>query len=342
MKSSLPKIIIENNSFKKTPKEIKHLGHSFTIITDLHLKKLAEELLKSVRGCGLRCNLIILPPGEKTKSLSFVEKIARSLVRLGVKRDGVLIALGGGVIGDLVGFIASIYMRGIRYVAVPTTLLAMTDSSIGSKTGVDFPEGKNLLGSFCHPALVVIDPLLLKGLPDRDFHAGFSEVIKHAIIEDKKFFAFLEKNARKILNRNMQTVKKVIAESVRIKLKIVKGDEKESLTGKPDKSRMLLNYGHTVGHALEKLSNYALGHGNAVAIGMVAENRLAVGKNLLNETDSERIINLIKNYGLPTKIPLEFSQNAIKKAMELDKKTIGDKLYFALPTKIGQAKIIGL
>lgn len=336
-----PKIIIENGAFKTIPQKIAHCGAVFTIITDNNLKNLGDELLGKMRSGGLKCNMLILPAGEHTKSLNFIERAAKSLLKLKMKRDSCLIALGGGMIGDFTGFLASIYMRGIKYISVPTTLLAMGDSSVGGKTGVDMEEGKNLLGAFYNPEIVIMDPLLLKEMPERSYRYGLSEIVKHAVISDSKFFKFIEKNAGAILNRKPQVLKKLIAQSVKIKLRIVGRDPHESLNPKGD-CRMLLNYGHTVGHALEKLSNYELAHGEAVSIGMVAENRLAVGKKLLKEIDAERIENLLKRLKLPTKIPAEYSDQELKRAMDMDKKNIGGKLCFALPIKIGKARIFQL
>lgn len=348
MAHHFPAIIIENNAFKKIPQKIKGAGHSFAIITDPHLKKLGEELLEQMRRNGLNANLLIVPAGEKTKSLAVVEKLAQSLVKLGFRRDGCIIALGGGVIGDLAGFLASIYMRGIPFVIIPTTLLAMVDASIGGKTGVDLAEGKNLLGTFYHPIMVMMDLALLKSLPERDYKAGLAEIVKHGVIADAKYFKFLEKNCTAIMQRKLHVLKKMIAESVRIKMNIVRRDEKEAVRKfagdfhAEGTSRMLLNYGHTVGHALEKLSGYDLSHGEAISIGMVAENRVAVGKKLLKERDALRIKNLLQRFRLPIKIPAEYSPHAIKKALMSDKKYVGGKLHFALPVKIGKARILAL
>lgn len=336
------RIIIQNGSFEKIPNLVRGLGTRFFILTDAHLKSRSEELRARMRKTGLRTHLLVVPAGEQAKTLSFVEKVCRSLVNAGAKRDSALLGLGGGVIGDLGGFIASIFMRGIPFISIPSTLLAMGDSSIGGKTGVDLPDGKNLVGTFSQPRIVVMDPLLLKTLSDREFRNGLAEVIKHSIIADGNFFRFLKKNASAILARKPKILEKMIRWSVRIKLKIVGKDEKESVKIKGAHSRMLLNYGHTVGHALEVLSDFTLPHGEAVSIGMVAENRVAVGKNLLREEDAKRILEVLKSYGLPTKIPAQYSASAINRALALDKKNINGKLYFALPAKIGHAKIVPL
>lgn len=342
MKNAPPSIIIENGALQKLPGKLKSLGKAFVIVTDEHLKKLGEEILHNLRRAGFTANLLIVPAGETTKSLAFVEKMARSLVKLGIKRDGVLIGLGGGVIGDIAGFLASIYMRGITFVSIPTTLLAMGDSGIGGKTGVDLPEGKNLLGTFSEPRLILMDPLLLKTLPEREFRAGLAEIVKHGIIADRNFFIFLEKNVRGILARKPVLLKKMIQKSVAIKQRIVLADPHESIKKTSGISRMLVNYGHTVGHALEQLSHYELSHGEAVSIGMVAENRVAVGKKYLKEKEANRILNLLKAFHLPVKFPKEYAPSAIKRMMAMDKKNLDGKLYFALPVRIGKAKIVAL
>lgn len=341
MEYEVPKIRIENGAFKKIPAHVGKYGKKFTIITDGNIKKLGNDLLSAMRKSGLSCNLIILPPGEHTKSISFVEKIATHLVNLGNKRDSCLIALGGGVVGDLTGFVASIFMRGINYVSVPTTMLAMCDSGIGGKTGVDLPEGKNLLGTFYNPKEVIIDPLLVTSLPEKQIRIGMAEVIKHAVLADAQFFKFLNQNTLAILSKKPTVLKQTIAKSVQIKLSIVKKDGREMLQNtERNVSRMLLNYGHTVGHALEKLSKFALSHGEAIAIGMVAENRIAVGKKLLKEIDAVKIESLIKKFGLPIKMPQEYSPAQLETAMGMDKKHIDGKLFFALPLGIGKAKIL--
>lgn len=334
------RIIIQNDSFKKIPHLVRKIGERFAILTDSHLKKLGEELRGRMRSAGLKTNLFVVPAGEQTKTFAFVEKICRSFVNAGMKRDSVLLGLGGGVIGDLGGFVASIFMRGIPFINIPTTLLAMADSSIGGKTGVDLPEGKNLIGTFWNSQLVIMDPLLLKTLSEREFRNGLAEVIKHSIIADTKFFGFLRKNAAAVLSQKPAILKKMILWSVRIKQRIVEKDEKESVKKTNGHSRMLLNYGHTVGHALEVLSDFKLPHGEAVSIGMIAENRVAVGKNLLREKSAQEIFELLKRYRLPTKIPSEYSPSEIDRTLSLDKKNIGGKLYFALPTKIGYAKVV--
>lgn len=335
-----PKIIIASGALKMLPAKVKNISKTFTIITDKNLAKLGEELRSALRKEKVTCNLLVLPAGEHTKSLTMVGKIAESLLKLGMKRDSCIIGLGGGVITDLAGFVASIYMRGVAYVCVPTTLLSMADASMGGKTGVDLAEGKNLIGTFYHPRLIFMDPAVLKTLPEREFRSGMAEIIKHSIIADRALFTMLAKNHAALKRRDLTILTKIIRRSSAIKMKIVKADEHESVQKKgKGVSRMLVNYGHTVGHALEKLSGYTIPHGEAVAIGMVAENRIAVGKNLLKESEAELITALLKKFHLPTTIPQQYSSRAIQQAMSMDKKNLSDGLYFAIPMKIGKAVV---
>lgn len=339
MKNTKPKIIIESGALKRIAAILKPLGQSFIIISDSNLEKQAQDMMKAIQRSKARCGALLAPAGENAKSLEIAGKIAESMMKLGARRDSVLIAFGGGVIGDLAGFTASIFMRGIRFALIPTTLLAMADSGIGGKTGVDLNKAKNVLGTFYTPEIIVIDLNMLKTLPQKQFVIGLAEIVKHGVIASKPLFNYLEKNSSAILKRKPKCLKRIIKDSIRIKLKIVGHDERESIKITKNRSRMLLNYGHTVGHALEQLSNFAISHGEAVSIGMVAENRIATGKNMLKEAEARRIASLLKKFGLPVQIPSEYSPAQIKKALSSDKKNIGGKLHFALPVKIGKAVI---
>ncbi len=338
-------LIIEEKALSRLHEYASKISENFCIISDTNLAKQANDLAAQLKKHKLVCHVLIIPAGEKSKTFSVVEKIISSLVKLNMRRDSAIIAFGGGVVGDVAGFVSSIYMRGIQFINIPTTVLAMADSSIGGKTGIDLDEGKNLVGSFYDPELLLMDPLLLKSLPDKEFRNGFAEIIKHAIIRDKKFFTFLEKNNKLILARNQKLLVQVLKKSTAIKMAIVKSDPRESITkakslsGKCT-SRMLVNYGHTVGHAIEKASNYTISHGQAISMGMVAENRLAVEKNLLTEFEYEKIEQLLKLYGLPTRIPAQYADVSLKQYMLKDKKRVGKKLFFALPRKIGNATLV--
>lgn len=337
------KLVIKNGALKNLPSLASKISKKFVIVTDTNLKKQGEELVAQLKKAKLFSSLLVIPSGESAKNFAAVEKLAGSLLKFGMKRDACLISLGGGVVSDVTGFLASIYMRGISHILIPTTILSMGDSCIGGKTGINLAEGKNLIGTFYEPTLIIIDPLVLRTLPDREFRSGMAEIIKHGIIADSGFFQFLRKNAAGIIKKQPELLAKMISRSVKIKQRIAGGDPKESL--KPTKtktSRMLLNYGHTVGHALEKLSHYTMPHGEAVSIGMVAENRVAVGKKILKESEAILIMETLKEFGLPTKIPAKFEASEIKKALMMDKKNIGGKIHFALPTKIGHAKIFPL
>lgn len=339
------RIVIERNSLSKLHRYLDHLSSVYTIVTDTNLATKAHALAAQLKKHRIICHVLIVPAGEKTKSFEYVEKLITALIKLTMKRDSCLIAFGGGVIGDLTGFVASIYMRGIPYINIPTTVIAMADSSIGGKTGIDLVEGKNLVGSFYNPEILIIDPCILGSLPDREFKNGFAEIIKHAIIRDKTFFAFLEKNCAKILKRNNTVLLSILKKSVAIKMAIVTKDQKEStrfaqsVKGKTS-SRMLVNYGHTIGHALEKASGYSIPHGHAVSIGIVAENRLAIERKLLKEIDARRIEKLLKAFGLPTRIPSLYADNTLKQHMLKDKKRVGSHIYFALPHGIGKATLV--
>jgi len=337
-----PQLIIRTKAVGELPRLVRKAGHQCVVITDSHLRSKANELSLEIKKAGLPCSLLTVPAGEKSKSLVVVEELCEALVKTGLGRDGVLVALGGGVIGDLAGFVASVYMRGIPFISVPTTVIAMADSSLGGKTGVDLASGKNLVGTFYPPMAILMHPTLLETLPDREFKAGCAEIIKHGVIHDERFFTFLEKNRESILARKPALILKMLKQSAKVKLTIVGEDPREALPARPNstnRSRMLLNYGHTIGHALEKLSEYTLPHGEAVAIGMIEENRIAVKKGILTKDAATRISTLIENFGLPTKLPKEATMARMKKLIARDKKKVGSSIYFALPTGIGSADL---
>jgi 3-dehydroquinate synthase len=281
--------------------------------------------------------VLFLPSGESHKRLSSVESLAQQLSTAGADRDSLLLAFGGGVIGDITGFLAAIYMRGIRYVQIPTTLLAQVDSSIGGKTGVNLAAGKNLIGSFHHPQAVLADTDLLGTLPPAQLRAGLQESIKAGIIYDAKLFRYMEQNADAILNTKKGADPKplthVVAASVRVKADVVSKDEKE--TG----LRMILNFGHTIGHAIEAATNYKqLLHGEAVAWGSIAALQVARARNTLTQKDTERVTNLILRYG-----PLPTFKATAQKLVALtarDKKNRSGVRSFVLPTAIGRTEIV--
>lgn len=287
-----------------------------------------------LRGCGWPGleleHLILFPASEPNKRLAAVEKLAEQLLRLGADRGSVLVAVGGGVTGDVAGFLASLYMRGIPHVQVPTTLLAQVDSSIGGKTGVDLEQGKNLVGAFHQPMVIWMDLQFLETLPPEEFRQGMAEVIKTAMIGDEALWGYLEDREGSLKRRESQALGHVVAACARLKAKVVQADEKEAGL------RRILNLGHTVGHALERLSGYRLRHGDAVAIGLVAAAKMAVSLGMLEPRDLVRVEKLCRAWDLPVRIPASFSPEALLEAMQTDKKHIGGRLHFILPVRIGE------
>jgi 3-dehydroquinate synthase len=275
----------------------------------------------------------ILPAGERYKTLNSIQKIYDAALAQRLERSSTIVALGGGVIGDMAGFAAATWLRGINFVQVPTSLLAMVDASIGGKTGVNHPHGKNLIGAFHQPRLVLIDPQVLATLPPREFRAGMAEVIKYGIIWDSDLFEQLEAAAsldpRRISDELLQTI---LTRSCQAKAHVVSQDEKEAGL------RAILNYGHTIGHAVESLTGYrTINHGEGVAIGMVAAGQIAVDLGLWDQESADRQQVLLEKTGLPTKLPSEIEINAILESLLTDKKVKSGKVRFVLPTKIGAA-----
>ncbi len=279
-----------------------------------------------------------LPDGERYKTLKSIESIHDLALENGLDRSSTLVALGGGVIGDLTGFAAATWLRGINVVQVPTTLLAMVDSSIGGKTGVNHPKGKNLIGAFHQPRLVLTDPQVLATLPEREFRAGMAEVIKYAIIGDPELFDRLEQaNGLKQHEVNLELLSTILTRSARAKADVVSKDEHE-LTG----LRATLNYGHTIGHAIESVTKYVVvNHGEAVAIGMVAAGQLAVKLQLWTTAAAQRQNDVIRSADLATKLPTGIDLEEIIKTLKSDKKVKAGKGVFILPTRIGHTKTIG-
>ena len=277
--------------------------------------------------------VLFLEPGEKYKTLGSVEKLLRQMAAAGGDRGSLLIAFGGGIVGDVGGFLAAIYMRGIAYVQVPTTFLAQVDSSVGGKTGVNLPEGKNLVGSFHHPLAVFADIGVLATLPDRELRAGLMESIKAGIIRDRALARFMDEHAADVLGRDPKALEKVIAASIRMKADVVHLDEREGGL------RMILNLGHTVGHALEQVTQYkVLLHGEAVGWGMIAALYLGLRRKTISEQQFELLERLIYLYGpLP---PLKLKAKKILTATGGDKKNVGGVRRFVLPIGIGDATVV--
>lgn len=273
---------------------------------------------------------LTFPSGEPSKTREQWSRLTDALLNEGYGRDSALVALGGGVAGDLAGFVAATYMRGLPYVQVPTSLLAMVDASVGGKTGVDAPEGKNLIGAFHPPVAVVADPRVLATLSDRDFRGGMAEAVKHGLIADPAYFAWLEAEADALLARREPALTHLVRRSVELKAEVVSEDERE--TGR----RAILNAGHTVAHALELVSGYALPHGDAVALGLVAECALAERLGLAPRGLGHRVAGLLARFGLPVRLPAPVASDRLMAAMATDKKNRGAQVRFALPRAIGE------
>ena len=312
-------------------KDLKHrpLGRKYAIITDSKVNRLfGRKMLRKIVNSGIKAEMIVFEGGERNKNLKTVAMLQEQLLKKGFGRDSAIIAFGGGVVGDVAGFVAATFCRGIPYVHVPTTLLAMADSSIGGKTGVNLKQGKNLIGTFYQPKEVYIDINFLNKLPETEISNGLAEIIKTAITTDENFFSYLEENISKILNRDRSVLAEIIKRNIVIKADLVKKDEKE--TG----IRKILNFGHTIGHTLEKISSYKLSHGKAIAIGMLGESEIAkIRKNNLY-----RLEKLLKAAKLPVRIPGKITTESIITAAKIDKKVTEGKTKYVLLKRIGKVR----
>jgi shikimate kinase/3-dehydroquinate synthase len=317
------------------------LSGTATVISDDNVFSLYGSKVEGIlKGAGFAVNSFVVPPSEETKSMDYAIKIYDFLVEHRAERDDIIIALGGGMVGDLAGFVAATFLRGMPWVQVPTSLVAMVDASIGGKVGVNHPEGKNLIGSFYQPNFVLADVQTLTTLPQRELISGWAEVIKHGLILDKEFFEFLESNVNKLTKLEPELLTRAIARSAAIKAQVVSQDEKE-LEGK----RTILNYGHTIAHGLEATTQYKrFLHGEAVAIGMMGAAKLSQRLGLLSSAAVERQQALLQEFGLPTSLRakrsnLKLSLAGVTKAVELDKKVRGKAIHWVLLQDIGKAVI---
>lgn len=312
----------------------RNIGSHYGVISDDRVANLyGDRFMKSLAAVGIQAELITFSAGEENKTLRTIADLASELARRGLDRRDALIALGGGVTGDITGFLASIYMRSIPFVQVPTTLLAQVDSSVGGKTGVDIPEGKNLVGTFYQPKAVYIDTDVLRTLPADELRGGLAEVIKYGVIHDAEFFTFLQKNREAILNLDREVMTRLIARCCEIKAWVVEQDEREGGL------RRILNFGHTVGHAVEAASDFKMIHGKAVAVGMCAAADLAVRSGCLAEEAAAAVHKLVKDYELPVSVPANLDRKQIKQYLLHDKKTVGGQVFYVLPESIGQVRI---
>ncbi len=308
----------------------RRLARRYIIVTDSHLHtRHGEPLLSGFRRRGLPADLVSFPAGEGSKCRRVRDEIEDAILKLGAGRDAALVALGGGVVGDLVGFVAATFNRGIPFVQVPTTLIGMVDSAIGGKTGINHEAGKNLIGAFHQPAGVFIDIDYLKTLPRRHFVSGMAEVIKCGVIADRSLFSLLENKADRVARRSPDVLVRIIQACCRVKVRVVSGDPRES------NRRKILNFGHTIGHALETLAGYRMAHGEAISIGMVAEARMAARAGILSAKAAQRITALLALSGLPTLLPAGADVRAILDVARRDKKARGGRIICALPARIG-------
>jgi 3-dehydroquinate synthase len=303
------------------------------LISDANvLPKHGAVVTSSLKSAGIETIIATLPAGEDHKSLADLLPVYDKILAARIERSTPIIALGGGVVGDMAGFVAATVLRGVPFVQIPTTLLAMVDASVGGKTGVNSAAGKNLIGSFHQPIGVLIDPKVLATLPAAELRSGLAECIKHEVIRDAAGFAKLEANIDKALALNMDYLTDLIAHNVAIKAKVVEADPHEH------GERAHLNFGHTFGHAIETVSHHNYSHGQCVALGMTAASFVAEKLKLLNEADRRRIVALIDKAGLPTS-GLTLSTTEVVAAMHFDKKVAGGKVRFILPHGIGKAVI---
>jgi shikimate kinase/3-dehydroquinate synthase len=310
--------------------ESRKLSGPVLVVSDSNVAPLyGERVLKSLQGAGYVASQLVIPVGETHKNLEMVTSLWRGALEMGLDRKSTIVALGGGVVGDMAGFAAATYMRGCNWVVIPTTLLAMVDASMGGKTGFDLPEGKNLVGAFYPPRLVLADSDVLFTLPERELRAGLAEVVKHGVIADPELYALCAKGWNAVNARLPEIVRRGMA----VKVKVIEEDPYERGI------RAALNLGHTVGHAVELVSGFNLLHGEAVGIGMVAEARLAERLTVASRGLSDALAETLSALGLPVEIPENFSRGELIRAMKVDKKKAAGVVRFTLPVKIGEVKV---
>lgn len=326
-------IVIKNGVLNRIDKEIKSVfnGNKVFIITDNNVNQYYGEIVSSkLKNIGYEVFILSLTPGEETKNFNILPSIYNALLEFNLTRKDLIVALGGGVIGDLAGFVSSTYLRGVDFVQIPTSLLSQVDSSVGGKVAVDLEKGKNLVGSFYHPKKVIIDPLVLNTLEDRFFNDGMAEVIKYGCIKDGNFFEFLSnlENKEKVVN-NLETI---IHRCCDIKRQVVENDEKDL------GERMLLNFGHTLGHAIEQYYNYSkYSHGEAVAIGMYQITKISEAKLITKQGTSEIIKEILIKYNLPYAMDIKVED--VLDTINLDKKKLGKTLNVIILSDIGKSEI---
>jgi 3-dehydroquinate synthase len=326
------RVMIEEGCLEKVPALLGRFagGGRIFIITDSRVGRLyGRPLLRALAPLGIPSTMIDFPAGERSKNAGVLGMVQTAMLDGGVRRDSVVVALGGGVVGDVAGFAAATVLRGVRLIQVPTSLLAQVDSSVGGKVGIDHPSGKNLLGAFHHPSAVYIDPAVLRTLPETEFRNGLAEVVKIATALDPSFFRWLERHARELRPGKSGPLCEAIARAVGLKALVVGKDERDGGL------RQSLNLGHTVGHALEAASGFTLRHGFAVAIGVVAEAAIARRMGYMSGKDFGRTVRLLRRLRLPVQVPRLRSRARFYEALALDKKGVASGVRFALPAGIG-------
>jgi 3-dehydroquinate synthase len=306
------------------------------VVTDSNVESLhGQRVVESLERAGIRVDIATVPAGESTKSTSHVDELWRLMLEFAADRKSIVAAVGGGVVGDLAGFIAATYGRGIRFVQIPTTLLAQVDSSVGGKVGINLPGAKNMVGAFWQPAAVLIDTDVLNTLPLREYRSGLAEVVKYGVILDSDFFKYLEDHIDGLNNREPSVMRHIVARCCELKAQVVSADEREE-TG----LRAVLNYGHTFCHAIEAETGYGTYlHGEAVAIGMLCASRLAEAMGRIDAELTRRQHALLEALGLPLTVP-DVDHDVLIRAMQKDKKTEHGKLRFVLPTCLGHVELV--
>jgi 3-dehydroquinate synthase len=330
-------VVIENGLLAQAGSCLREIfpdrKNCFVVTVPVVRRKWGKQLADSLAGAVWEPKFVLMPEGERYKTMATVEALAEKLVRAGAERDAVIIAFGGGVVGDVAGFLASIYMRGVDVVQIPTTVLAQVDASIGGKTGVNLKAGKNLVGAFHQPRVVLIDPQVLSTLPEREFRSGLYEALKCGVIGNCELFARMEANAGKILGRDPAELEYLISQSVRLKAEVVSNDEREHGL------RRILNFGHTIGHALESQTHYRFFlHGEAVAWGMIAASVIAAATRKTDRATAQRISGATVAFGSLPKVTV--NPQRVLRALQSDKKTKNGLVHFVLPTEIGKVEVV--
>ncbi len=330
-------IVVECGALATVGARLRELGvgSRAALVSDAAiLSRYGQTVVPSLEAAGFTVTTVEVPEGEAAKTLAVAEQCWDELLAAGLDRTSTVLALGGGAVGDVSGFVAATYMRGVNFVQVPTTVLAQVDASIGGKTAIDHPKAKNLIGAFHQPRLVLVDPAVVRTLPEREFRSGLAEIVKHGIVLDADYFADVESSAGALLARELPVLERIIGGSCRLKASVVERDERES------ELRHVLNYGHTIGHALEAVTGYArFAHGEAVALGIVAEARLAHRLGLASDETVARQERLLAAVGLPV-TTTSIDANAVLDAIGRDKKARDGRVPFVLAPGIGAFRLV--